>query len=121
LLTSLLVLVPTSYTRAFDLPFTVFALDFASLSGRLTVSASSKMLVPGKPRLASLVQGTQEASEQAKVDLISLTLKLLAQGAELHKSLPGFIEMYEPAVEILSSVRQKGLSPTLSVSYDGVN
>ena len=47
--------------------------------------------------------------EQAKLDLMSLSLELLGRCAEMYKSLDGFIELYDPILLILTGISTKRL------------
>ena len=74
----------------------------------------AKDMAPKQPRLTQLLSG-EDFSEQDKVDLLGLTMDLLGRFADMHKGLDGFIELYEPLLELLSGMRSNSLPSALSV------
>ena len=82
----------------------------------LTISGKkARDMVPKQPQLTQLLSG-EDIDEQDKVDLFGLTMDLLRRFADMYKGLDGFIELYEPLVELLSGVKPSGLPSVLSVS-----
>jgi nucleolar protein 14 len=68
-----------------------------------------------KPDLGMLLSAEQP-TEQSKTDLLGLSFDLLGRYAELYKGLDGFIELYEPIVEVLRNIDQKYIIDGLQVS-----
>ncbi|KAI9467126.1 Nop14-like protein [Lactarius psammicola] len=69
-------------------------------------------LTVNRPDLVT-VTGDESISAQANVDLLSLAIDLLARFSELYKALDGFVELYNPVLEVLSDVNSDVLCPTL--------
>ncbi|GBE79815.1 Probable nucleolar complex protein [Sparassis crispa] len=67
-----------------------------------------KNLIVNKPDLSSILND-RNVGEQAKVDLLGLSLELLGRFADMYKSSPGFIELYDPIVELVGGIVTKGL------------
>ncbi|KAI0921150.1 hypothetical protein AcV5_001156 [Taiwanofungus camphoratus] len=65
-----------------------------------------------KPNLPQLLND-KTFDEQAKVDLLGLSLELILRFADMYKSLDGFIELYEPIAELLAGVEAKDLPTDL--------
>ena len=116
LVNTVLHLAPHSYRVASVLPGSFPVPDFRSdLCRNLMVNTKSgKAAEPRKADLSSLL-GVQEPNEQAKADLLALTLNLLARFADMYKSLDGFIELYDPILETLRGVRVQKLAQGLQV------
>lgn len=76
-------------------------------------------MTPNLPQLSQLLSGVG-FSERDKVDLLGLTMDLLGRFADMYKGLDGFIELYEPLVELLSGVESGRLPPVLSVSFSSL-
>lgn len=68
-----------------------------------------------KPDLPTLLQDVT-VTEQAKVDLLGLTLELFGRFADMYKSLDGFIELFDPVSELLKGIKPNGLPEALTVS-----
>lgn len=116
LLNSLLHLAPHRFKGESSLPGSFPAPDFKSdRCIGLALSKKSKKLEVQKPDLPSLL-ADDVSEEQAKVDLLGLTVDLLGQYADLYKSLEAFVELYEPVNAILDGVKREALPPSLSVS-----
>lgn len=116
LLNTLLHLAPHQFKDEASLPGSFPAPDFKSeLCQSLTLSRKSKKLEARKPDLTKLLCDST-ANEQAKVDLLSLTVDLLGQYADMHKSLEAFIELYEPVVSLLEGIKEDILPASISVS-----
>jgi nucleolar protein 14 len=71
-------------------------------------------LQAGKPALFTILNG--DAGEQAKVDLLALSVDLLGRFAEMYKPLDGFIEIYGPVLDVLKQVQAHKLSSDFQVS-----
>ena len=115
LVNSTLHLSPHSYADVPSLPGNFPAQDFkTSLTIPLVLDAKKgKKLSANKPDLAKCLSG-EPLDEQAKIDLLGLTLELLGRFADLYKGLEGFIELFTPIQEILSTVKGSSLPPGLS-------
>ena len=55
---------------------------------------------------------------QSKVDLLALTFALIGKYATMYRSLDGFVELFEPAAEILEAMKSDKFSETLKVRSD---
>jgi nucleolar protein 14 len=60
--------------------------------------------------------GDRTLDEQTKLDLLGLTVELLKRFADTYKSLPGFIELYEPIDAVLRGVESEKLPLAYQVS-----
>lgn len=115
---TILHLSPNTFKNEAALPGCFPAPDFRSercATLAIVPGKATKNLSVVKPDLTQLLAGS-ETGEQAKVDLLGLTLELLNQFADLYKGLEGFIELFEPAVALLDGVKSHGLPPDLTVS-----
>ncbi|KAI0638448.1 nucleolar protein 14 [Trametes polyzona] len=115
LVNAVLHLAPHPYQDASSVPGYFPLQDFrSSLTTPLALDVKkAKTLSPGKPDLSEcLYEGAP--SEQAKVDLLAVSLELLGRFADMYKGLEGFIELYTPIQEILGSLKINGLSPDLT-------
>ena len=103
-------LVPKGYESASALPGSFPAPDFRSeLHQKLRISAkSSKGFNPAKANLPTLLE-TLEPGEQDKVDMLALAIDLLGRFADMYKGLEGFIELYDPILEIVQHIRDQNL------------
>ncbi|KAI0776188.1 Nop14-like protein [Trametes elegans] len=109
-------LAPHPYQDVASLPGNFPAQDFRSsftLSLALTGKKAKKLSL-GKPDLGRYLSD-DSLDEQAKVDLLGLSLELLGRFADMYKSLEGFIELYTPVQEILGSVNTSGLPSDLEI------
>ena len=79
---------------------------------------NSKDFQPGKPALFTTLNNNNP-DEQAKLDLLTLSMDLLGRFAEMYKPLDAFIEIYAPVLDVLEQVqvRVRRLSPVFQVSY----
>ncbi|KAG6867879.1 hypothetical protein C0993_009921, partial [Termitomyces sp. T159_Od127] len=126
LINTVLHLAPHHYKAVGSLPGAFPSPDFQSDLCRplaLDMKAQNKKLVPRKANLSILLL-SGEVTEQAKVDLLSLTLKLLGDYADMYKSLEGFIELYAPISEILkhadSASMAEALQTQLNILIDSI-
>lgn len=110
-------LAPHHYKTVGSLPGSFPSPDFQSDLCRplaLDTKAQNKKLVPRKADLSNLLS-SGELTEQAKIDLLSLALRLLGKYADMYKGLEGFIELYAPILEILKHVDHTSLADALQV------
>ncbi len=115
---SLLHLAPSSFKDESSLPGCFPAPDFRSercKSLAVVPGKAAKKLGVAKPDLGKLLS-EESADEQAKVDLLNMSLELLSQFADLYKSLDAFIELFEPGLAILEGIKGDGLPTELTVS-----
>lgn len=67
------------------------------------------------PNLSSLLSGDISEQEQTKVDLLALTLSLLDKFSKLHTSVDGYVEIFNPILEILDALKFGKLALPLQV------
>ncbi|KAI0660726.1 nucleolar protein 14 [Cubamyces menziesii] len=115
LVNSLLHLAPHSYQDASSLPGNFPLQDFRTpLTRPLALDAKkAKKLSLGKPDLGQCLS-ENELDEQAKVDLLGLSLDLLSKFADMYKGLDGFVELYNPIQDIVGSVKIDSLPADLT-------
>ncbi|KAI0832695.1 Nop14-like protein [Trametes gibbosa] len=108
-------LAPHPYQKASSVPGDFPLQDFRSpLTTTLALnSKKAKKLSPGKPDLSKCLSG-DVPGEQTKVDFLALSLELLGRFADMYKGLEGFVELYTPIQEILSSVKSSSIPPDLA-------
>ncbi|OSX59348.1 hypothetical protein POSPLADRAFT_1172633 [Postia placenta MAD-698-R-SB12] len=111
---SVLHLAPHSLKDQTLIPGHFPCLDFRSEHcAILTIDArTARKATLNKPDLAGLLSGATDG-EQAKVDLLGLTLELIGRFADMYKSLDGFIELYEPISGLLGEIKTQGLPESL--------
>ncbi|KAG6891316.1 hypothetical protein C0992_009197 [Termitomyces sp. T32_za158] len=123
LINTILHLAPHHYKTVGSLPGSFPSPDFQSdLCRPLTLStkAQNKKLVPRKANLSALLL-SDELTEQAKVDLLSLALRLLGDYADMYKSLEGFVELYTPILEIIKNVDSTNMAEALQTRLTLLN
>lgn len=110
-------LAPHRYKEIGSLPGSFPSPDFRSeLCRPLMINIKKRTsTVIQKPDLGMLLSAEQP-TEQAKTDLLGLSFDVLGRYAELYKGLDGFIELYEPIVEVLRNIDQKHIIDGLQVS-----
>ncbi|KAI0254820.1 Nop14-like protein [Lactifluus subvellereus] len=83
-------------------------------TGQLCVigQGEAKTLSANRPDLVAVL-GDERTSAQLNVDLLGLTVDLLARFSESCKALDGFIELYGPVLQILGDVDSGVLCPSL--------
>ena len=115
----MLLLAPTPFTDEASIPRTIPTPDFgAEYTQNLKIRVKkARDLQPGKPALFTILNGEADADEQAKVNLLSLSVDLLGRFAEMYKPLDAFIEIYEPALDVLEQVQAHKLSSVFQVSH----
>ena len=67
-----------------------------------------------RPDLVAVIGGKGN-SAQTNVDLLGLAIDLLARFSEPYKALEGFVELYEPVLQMLRDIDSHVLSPMLQV------
>ncbi|KAJ7688697.1 nucleolar protein 14 [Mycena rosella] len=104
---SVLHLAPHGYKDTTTLPGTFPAPDFRSeLCRGLTLDAKKAKAAVPKADLAALL--TAEApTDESKAQLLGLAIDLLGRFADMYKGLEGFIELYEPLLEILQHIHDQ--------------
>ncbi|CAL1700247.1 unnamed protein product [Somion occarium] len=114
LVNSVLHLAPHNFKEAASLPGNFPSPDFRSercSSLSLNVRKAKKLALL-KPDMTSLL-ARESHGEQAKLDLLGVSLDLLGQFGNMYKGLDGFIELYEPIVDILQGINSKDLPTEL--------
>jgi len=117
LVNAVLHLAPHRYKDAASLPGSFTSPDFRSELCR-------PLMINVKKRSTSIIQkanlgmllSAEQPTEQAKTDLLGLSLDLLGRYAEMYKGLDGFIELYEPILEVFQHIDQKYMIDGLQVS-----
>ncbi|KAA1466565.1 Nop14-like protein [Dentipellis sp. KUC8613] len=107
---ALLHLAPHSYQDSHSLPGSLFSPDFGTklrLSGK-----KAKKLSAQKANLSELLNADDD-NEQAKVDLLGVALDLVGRFADMYKGLEGFIELFEPILEVVEHVKTGSLPTDL--------
>lgn len=74
-----------------------------------------RSLEPQRPNLVNLLIKPDENTEQNKVDLLGIAFDLLGRFADMYKSLEGFIELFQPILDVLGGQRHKKMSVGLQV------
>ncbi|KAF8914317.1 nucleolar protein 14 [Gymnopilus junonius] len=110
LVNAILHLAPHKYDEVSSLPGSFPSPDFRSEACQpLSMNTKAKKnLIVQKAKLMELI-GADNTNEQAKADLLSLAFDLLGQFSDLYKGIEGFIELYEPILEILEHIESKHL------------
>ncbi|KAF8638535.1 hypothetical protein AX17_002078 [Amanita inopinata Kibby_2008] len=114
-------LAPHGYKSASALPGSFPSPDLGSdLCRPLSIDPKSgKMVNPRKADLSTLLS-TETPSEQSKADLLGLALELLNRFAAMYKGLDGFIELYEPILEVIQNIHTKKLCGGLQSRIDSL-
>ncbi|KAI0650474.1 Nop14-like protein [Trametes meyenii] len=115
LVNTVLHLAPHSYQDTTSVPGDFPLQDFRTaqtLSLAIEVKKAKK-LSTHKPDLGRyLSEGV--LGEQAKVDLLGVSLELLRKFADMYKGLEGFVELYTPIQTVLGSIRSGSLPADLA-------
>lgn len=117
LMNATLHIAPHTYHSVKLLPGSFASPDFRSEMCRkleLYLKADVKV-ISRKANLANLLSQTEPQTEQAKVDLLNIAFELVEKYAEMYKSLDGFVELWDPIVEILQNVDTNRLPEFLQV------
>ncbi|KAG6832346.1 hypothetical protein H0H87_001810 [Tephrocybe sp. NHM501043] len=114
-------LAPHQYKSVASLPGTFPSPDFRSdLCRPLALNPKTRSkITPQKANLATLLQ-LDEPTEQAKADLLSLALVLHGKYADMYKSLDGFVELYEPIIEVLKHIDSANLPVALQTQLSSL-
>ncbi|KAI0677280.1 Nop14-like protein [Trametes maxima] len=114
LVNTVLHLAPHSYQDVASVPGDFPLQDFRTVQTLpLALEArKAKKLPVSKPDLGKLLSASI-LDEQAKVDLLGVSLELLGRFADMYKGLEGFVELYAPVQEVLRSVRSDSLPEDL--------
>ncbi|KAG1883030.1 nucleolar protein 14 [Suillus subluteus] len=98
-------LAPNSLKNAASIPGSFPSPDFRSdLCAPLAIDVKkSKHLDFRTPNLHHLLT-SDHYQEQDKIDLLGLAFRLLDRFSEMYKSLDGFIELYQPVLDILTKL-----------------
>ncbi|TFY63142.1 hypothetical protein EVG20_g6438 [Dentipellis fragilis] len=103
-------LAPHSYQNSHSLPGSLFSPDFGT---ELRMSdKKAKKLSAHKANLSELLNADND-NEQAKVDLLGIALDLVGWFADMYKGLEGFIELFEPILEVVEHVKLEALPTDL--------
>jgi nucleolar protein 14 len=106
-------LAPHRFGEASSIPGFFPSPDFQTCPQLTLDSKKARGLSIRTPSFGELNAGSPD--EQAKVDLLALSLNLLNRFADMYKSLDGFLELYQPIQEILSRLSTNDLSESLRV------
>ncbi|KAJ7849826.1 nucleolar protein 14 [Mycena olivaceomarginata] len=101
---SVLHLAPHGWADVAALPGAFPAPDFGSALCR---GLAIRDLKNTKAELAVLLTMTEAPTEEGKAQLLGLAVDLLGRFADMYKGLEGFIELYEPVLEILLHVHER--------------
>ena len=84
--------------------------------GRLCLldTGKARTLSVSRPNLVAIISD-KRINAQTNVDLLGLAVDLLARFSQFHKTLEGFIELYEPVLQMLRDVDSDVLCPLLRV------
>ncbi|KAJ7639482.1 nucleolar protein 14 [Roridomyces roridus] len=104
---SVLHLAPSGYKKADELPGSFPCPDFGSEACR-GLALKKGDFKPGEKADLVSVLAAEEATEEGKAQLLGVAVDLLGRFADMYKGLDGFVELFEPLLEVL--VRVKGSS-----------
>lgn len=112
---SVLHLAPNGYEDIAALPGVFPAPDFRSelCRGLFLDFKKAKKVIPKANLVALLTPETP--TEEGKAQLLALAVDLLGRFADMYKGLEGFIELYEPVLEILLHIREQNGTGSLQV------
>jgi len=83
--------------------------------GRLCLDmGKARILSVSRPNLVAIVTD-KRINAQTNADLLGLAVDLLARFSQSHKTLDGFIEVYEPVLQMLRDINSDALCPLLRV------
>ncbi|TFK43882.1 nucleolar protein 14 [Crucibulum laeve] len=110
LVNAVLHLAPHKYKDAEALPGSFPAPDFRSeLCKPLVLKVNAKDPPVVQKANLSVLLLDEEPSDQAKADLLGLTLEVLVRFADMYKGVEGFIELYQPILDLLQNIEEKKL------------
>jgi nucleolar protein 14 len=104
LLNAILRLHPHPYKSKEALPGSFPCLDFTKDESddlRIARGCGGEIKAPS---LLELFSKQHSSSEQDEVDLLALAVDLLCRFSDYYKSLDGFIELYQPVLEVLETM-----------------
>ncbi|TRM67830.1 nucleolar protein 14 [Schizophyllum amplum] len=106
---------PNEYKNAASLPGNFPTADFQSdLTAPLRIRGKGTKAIEPRERVnLSQMLSAGSPALQDKVDLLATAIELLRRFGVLYKGLDGFIELYQPMLEIMEQFDQKNLSPGL--------
>lgn len=111
-------LAPLDITESSELPGSFPCPDFHStLCQPLRVSGKKAVSLEVKPPSLPGLLGGEQATESDKVSLLNLALDLLGRFADMYKGLEGFIELYDPILEIIRHIQAKKLPKAIQVMF----
>ncbi|GLB34168.1 putative nop14-like protein [Lyophyllum shimeji] len=121
LVNAVLHIAPHPYKTVDALPDSFPSPDFRSdLTRPLALNVKTRStLTPQKANFTTLL-AADRPTEQAKTDLLSLALNLLGRYAEMYKGLEGFIELYDPILEIIKHVNASSMAEPLTAQVAGL-
>jgi nucleolar protein 14 len=73
-----------------------------------------RTLSVSRPNLVAIISD-KRITTQTNVDLLGLAVDLLSRFSQSHKILEGFIEVYEPVLQMLRDIDPDALCPSLRV------
>lgn len=115
LLNAVLHIAPHSFKSVESLPGAFPSPDFRSdLCTPLRMAKSKEPADAQTPNLPELLEA-ESNDEQAKADLLGLSLNLLGRFANFYKGLDGFIELFSPVQSVVQSVDGKKLAQKIQV------
>lgn len=115
LVNAVLHVAPHSFKSVQSLPGAFPSPDFQSeLCKSLRMQKSKKPADVQPPNLPELLDAASD-DEQAKADLLGLSLNLLGRFADFYKGLEGFIELFEPIETVLQGINAKRLGQKIQV------
>jgi len=110
LINTVLHLAPHGYKDATSLPGSFPSPDFLSdLCRPLIIDVKRARRATVQKANLGVILYTVHSDEQTKTDLLGLTLDLLGRFADIYKGLDGFVELYEPILDVLQNVNSKQL------------
>ncbi|TCD67264.1 nucleolar complex protein 14 [Steccherinum ochraceum] len=112
---SLLHLAPHKFKDVVSLPggFPAPDLNAERLSSLRIVGKKAKSLAVQKPDLTSFFGTGPVVGEQSKVNLLGMALELLGRFADMYKGLEGFVELYQPVLDIMQGITAASLPQDL--------
>ncbi|KAJ7739866.1 nucleolar protein 14 [Mycena metata] len=117
---SVLHLAPHGYANTAALPGAFPAPDFRSeLCRLLALKKAPKKAIP-KTDLALLLTA-EVPTEEGKAQLLGLAVDLLGRFADMYKGLEGFIELYEPVLEILLHIGEQNAAGSVQTRITSVS
>jgi nucleolar protein 14 len=112
----IILLAPSKFSKTKDLPLLTFCPDFGTAIHRQMIVTDDglRSLKPNEVNLANLLSG-HDSDEQARINLLFVSIKLLRKFAEMYRDMDGFLELFQAAVTILQGSELKNSSSELQV------